>query len=156
MSADATALHRHEDSSPTFYGSQKARSPQRLTKSADGSKANRWWGKTFRYSWTEWIENMELSKRSKSRLRGCRLVAANPAPNKKRLAQRSQRPHRPHLTGHRKIPMFLWGAFSTPELNAGEDGLEAGYLLHPPLNPIFCREQPERTPDAFARPPRRA
>src|SRR5512146_618185 len=36
--------YRHEDSSPTFYGSQTAPSPQRLTKSADGSTANRWWG----------------------------------------------------------------------------------------------------------------
>jgi hypothetical protein len=37
--------YRHEDSSPTFYGSQTAPSPKRLTKSADGSKANRWWRK---------------------------------------------------------------------------------------------------------------
>jgi hypothetical protein len=62
-------------------------------------------------------------------------VAANPAPNKKRLAPRSQRPHRPHLTWRRKIPVFLWGAFSTPGLNAGEESWKGGitYFLwrHP-------------------------
>ena len=83
-------------------------------------------------------------------------VAANPAPNKKRLAQRSQQPHRLHFTWRRKIPMCLWGAFSTPGLNAGEEGLEAGYLLQLCVNPIFCREQPELAPDDCRRPPRRA
>ncbi len=45
MRQDGETRYRHEDSSPTFYGSQKAPSPERLIKSADGSKANRWWGK---------------------------------------------------------------------------------------------------------------
>ena len=99
---------------------------------------------------------MELLKGGKSRFRGCRLVAANPAPNKKRLAQRSQRPHRPHLTWRRKIPMFSWGAFSTPALNAGEEGWKRGIIyqlaaiLFPAENTLNGHRQ------QAAHPPRRA
>jgi len=74
---------------------------------------------------------------------GCGLVAANPAPNRKRLAQRSQWPHRPHLTGRRKIPMFLWGAFSAPGLNAGEGG-GSGVLFSFSLNSYFVQRIPGR------------
>ena len=99
---------------------------------------------------------MELLKAGKSRFRGCRLVAANPVPNKKRLAQRSQRPHRLHLTGRRKIPMVLWGAFSTPGLNAGEEGWKRGiiYFLTEILFP--AENTGKRHQQHAASPPRRA
>jgi len=86
------------------------------------------------------LGNMELTKGRK--LRRCRLVAANAVPNKKRLAQRSQRPHRLHLTWRRKIPMFLWGAFSPPGLNAGEERWKRGILYYLPEISHFLQQTP--------------
>jgi hypothetical protein len=83
-------------------------------------------GSNLKYLELNGFEKMELLKASGNRFRSCGLAAANPAPNKKRLAQRSRRPHRPHLTCHRKSPKCFWGAFSTPGLNAGEGWWKRG------------------------------
>jgi len=105
---------------------------------------------------------MELLKGDKRRFRGCRLAAANPAPNKKRLAQRSRRPHRPHLTWRRKIPMILWGVFSTPGLNAGEEEWKRGIIyflteiLFPAENTGKWHQQHVVRDGTRTSPPRRA
>jgi len=83
-------------------------------------------------------------------------MAANPAPNKKRLAQRSQRPHRLHLTWRRKIPMFLWGAFSPPGLNAGEEGWKRGIIYFRPEIIFPAENTMNRHQQHADSPPRRA